>query len=106
MIWDPANAFVSGEEDFYPNGYEDGQALYWSSFTLKMPWSKIGPGGLTRWERIGAGQVAYLDQLRALQHAKFSGGVSIETHWTPPGGDPITNTRRTYAGLLEILAQV
>jgi sugar phosphate isomerase/epimerase len=105
VIWDPANAFVSGEEDAYPAGYEAVKP-YIALVHLKDAVVVDTATGLIRWERMGDGQVPYLDQLRALKEAGYDGGVSIETHWSPPGGDPESNTRNTYAGLMAILAQL
>jgi hypothetical protein len=41
--------------------------------------------------------------MAALRDDGYGGCVSIETHWSPPGGDPVTNTKRTYDGLMAVL---
>lgn len=105
VIWDPANAFVSGEDDAYPAGYEAVRP-YISLVHLKDAVVEDAATGLTRWERMGDGSVDYKGQLSVLKEMGYNQGVSIETHWSPPGGDPISNTRRTYAGLMEILAAI
>ena len=104
-IWDPANAYVCGEDDYFPTGYEAVKP-YMASFHIKDAVVEDNKTGLTRWERIGDGDLRYLEQLRELKEVGFNGNISIETHWSPPGGDPISNTRRTYAGLMDILAQI
>lgn len=103
VIWDPANGFVSGEQDAYPSGYEEIRS-HTSHVHLKDAVIVDETSGLTRWERIGDGDVGLAGQLAALKEDGYAGRVSIETHWSPPGGDPESNTRRTYAGLMDILA--
>ena len=63
-IWDPANGFVSGEEDAYPTGY---QAIkpYISHVHLKDAVVEDETSGLIRWERIGDGDVGLAAQMAA-----------------------------------------
>lgn len=105
VIWDPANGYVCGEEDAYPAGYR--AIKPWISHVhLKDAATVERETGLTRWERIGDGALDYAGQLRAFAQDGFDGVLSIETHWSPPAGDPETNTRRTYAGLMDKLGAV
>ena len=101
-IWDPANGFVSGEEDAYPAGYQAVQPFV-SHVHIKDAIVVDERAGLTRWERIGDGDVGLPQQLGALRDDGYDGCVSIETHWAPPGGAPVVNTKRTYDGLMAIL---
>ena len=105
VIWDPANGFVCGEEDAYPAGYEAVKP-YIAHVHLKDAVVEDESSGLIRWERIGGGDVGLKRQIAALQADGYRGCVSIETHWSPPGGDKKTNTRRTYEGLVEILDSI
>ena len=73
---------------------------------LKDPVLEDAESGLTRWERIGAGQVDLQGQLERLAADGYSGCVSVETHWAPEGGDNIGNTRATHASLVEMLGRV
>ncbi len=83
VIWDPANAYVAGETPF-PDGY------------ARLPISRIahvhakdchvsdhspvfGP--------LGEMGIDWRGQLAALQRDRYHGGISLETHWTGPGGD-------------------
>jgi sugar phosphate isomerase/epimerase len=83
VIWDPANAYVAGETPF-PDGY------------TRLPISRIvhvhakdchvndhtpvfGP--------LGEMGIDWRGQLAALQRDRYHGGISLETHWTGPGGD-------------------
>jgi sugar phosphate isomerase/epimerase len=102
VIWDPANGYVSGEEDAYPAGYRAVHP-YISHVHLKDAVVEDRSSDLIRWERIGDGNVSLGAQLAALSEDGYEGCVSIETHWSPTGGDPESNTRRTYAGLMALL---
>ena len=101
-IWDPANDLVSGAVDSFQDGYEAVKP-YIAHVHLKDAVVEDEAAGLTRWERIGDGSLDVRGQIDALMAQGFGGYVSIETHWTPPGGDPESNTRRTHAGLMAVL---
>ena len=102
VIWDPVNGFVSGEEDAYPAGYEEVKP-YMSHVHLKDAVVVDEASGLVRWERIGDGDVNLTEHLVALRDDGYTGCIGIETHWSPPGGDPESNTRGSYAGLMDVL---
>ena len=102
VIWDPANAFVSGEEDAVDAGYKAVKA-FTAHVHLKDAVVEDVEAGRTRWERIGDGDVDLGRQLKALRDDSFAGCISIETHWAPQDSDRETNTRRTYEGLIELL---
>lgn len=101
-IWDPANDLVSGAVDSFQGGYEAVRP-HITHVHLKDAVVVDDATGLTRWERIGDGSLDVGGQIEALVAQGYAGCMSIETHWSPPGGDPETNTRRTYAGLLDVL---
>ena len=101
-IWDPANGYVSGEEDACSEGYQAVKPFV-SHVHLKDAVVLDERTGLTQWERIGDGDVGLDLQLAALADDGYEGCVSIETHWSPPGSNPISNTRSTYAGLMRLL---
>ena len=104
-IWDPSNGFVSGEEDAFPAGYRRVKP-YMAHVQVKDAVVADPATGLTRWERIGDGAVDFVGQLRALKEDEYTGYVSIETHWSPVGGNSEANTRATYAGLMDILERI
>ena len=104
VIWDPANGFVCGEEDV-DAGFEAVRPFV-AHVHLKDAVLEDAETGLTRWERIGAGQVDLQGQLERLVAHGYSGCVSVETHWSPEGGDKISNTRATHASLVETLERV
>ena len=105
MVWDPANAFVSGEEEAYPEGYA--QVKPRMAHMHAKDARVVDPSiGLTAWERIGDGEVDYRGQMAALIQDGYTGSVSIETHYEPLGKTPAEATQLTTEGLLEILASV
>ena len=83
VVWDPANAVVSGEKAF-PEGYG------------KLPVSRIQhvhakdctmDGHKPLWCPIGDGVVGWRGQVDALVRDGYKGWISLETHWPGPGGD-------------------
>jgi len=83
VVWDPANAVVSGEKAF-PEGYG------------KLPVSRIQhvhakdctlDGHKALWCAIGDGVVGWHGQVDALARDGYRGWLSLETHWPGPGGD-------------------
>jgi sugar phosphate isomerase/epimerase len=83
VVWDPANAVVSGERAF-PDGYG------------KLPVSRIQhvhakdctmDGHKPEWCAIGEGVVGWRGQVDALVRDGYQGWLSLETHWQGPGGN-------------------
>jgi len=85
IVWDPANAYVSGETAF-PDGYSQVSASRILHVHAK---DGVMPDGGDRmdWGDVGAGRVNWEGQLSALKADGYTGGVSLETHWGGPGGD-------------------
>ena len=83
VVWDPANALVSGECPF-PDGYK------------LIPPDRIGhvhtkdchmDGHNPIWGPLGTRDVDWKGQLAALQNDGYNGWLSLETHWAGPNGD-------------------
>ena len=83
MVWDPANAVVSGENAF-PEGYG------------RLPVSRIQhvhakdctmDGHKPVWCALGEGVVGWRGQVDALARDGYQGWLSLETHWQGPGGN-------------------
>jgi sugar phosphate isomerase/epimerase len=83
VVWDPANAVVSGEKAF-PEGYG------------KLPVSRIQhvhakdctmDGHTPLWCALGDGVVGWRGQVDALVRDGYNGWLSLETHWPGPGGN-------------------
>ena len=83
LVWDPANAMVSGEKAF-PDGYgllpaSRIQHVHAKDCTLD--------GDKFTWCALGEGVVGWRGQLDALVRDGYHGWISLETHWPGPGGD-------------------
>jgi sugar phosphate isomerase/epimerase len=83
VVWDPANAYVSGETP-YPDGYR------------RVPVQRIAhvhakdcrvEGHRPEWCALGEGGIDWKGQIRALAEDGYKGWISLETHWAGPGGD-------------------
>jgi sugar phosphate isomerase/epimerase len=89
LVWDPANCLVAGEAPF-PEGY----AL--------LPFDRIAhvhakdchmDGHTPVWGPLGTRHVPWKKQFKALRGAGYTGYVSLETHWTGPGGNKLEGSR-------------
>jgi hypothetical protein len=83
VVWDPANAYVSGENPF-PGGY----AL--------LPASRIAhvhakdcrlDGHKPLWGALGECDIDWRGQMDALARDGYQGYINLETHWPGPGGN-------------------
>jgi L-ribulose-5-phosphate 3-epimerase len=83
MVWDPANAYISGETPF-PDGYR------------RLPVERIAhvhakdcrvAGHSPIWCALGEGGIDWRGQIRALAQDGYRGWISLETHWAGPRGD-------------------
>ena len=99
IIWDPANAYVAGEDP--AQGYEavKGEIV---DVHCKDTWVVDDTTGLTTWACIGQGETDWATQFRLLADEPVN-VLTVETHWHPEGQDRADNTRQTFAGLKEIL---
>jgi len=85
VVWDPANAYVSGETP-YPDGYR------------RLPVNRIAhvhakdcrvEGHRPVWGPLGEGAIDWKGQIHALAADGYQGYISLETHWQGPGGDKL-----------------
>jgi L-ribulose-5-phosphate 3-epimerase len=83
VIWDPANAYVAGE-NAYPDGYrllpvDRIVHVHAKDCTLVNHQPVWGP--------LGECDLDWRGQIRALMEDGYSGYISLETHWPGPNGD-------------------
>jgi sugar phosphate isomerase/epimerase len=83
VVWDPANAVVSGEKAF-PEGYN---ALPVSRIQHVHAKDCTMDGHKPLWCAIGDGVVGWRGQIDALERDGYKGWISLETHWPGPGGN-------------------
>jgi L-ribulose-5-phosphate 3-epimerase len=88
LVWDPANALVSGEVPF-PDGY------------AKIPKERIVhvhakdchmDGHKPVWGPLGTRSVDWKGQIAALLADDYRGYLSLETHWAGPGGNKLAGS--------------
>jgi sugar phosphate isomerase/epimerase len=102
LIWDPANAFVSGEAAACSVGY-DAVRPYVAQVHAKDAAIVDPSTGETEWRRIGDGAMDWTGQLRALLADGYAGVVSLETHWRLAGDSGERSTAETWRGLATCL---
>jgi len=96
-VWDPGNDYVSGGNP-YPDGYE--AIRPWLAHVhVKNAAVADAETGLTRWERIGAGDLDYRPMLSRLKTDKYEGAVVLETHWRGEGLTAEESSRRSFSDL-------
>ncbi|MBV7333648.1 sugar phosphate isomerase/epimerase [Chloroflexi bacterium TSY] len=102
IIWDPANAFVAGEDP--ADGF---QQVRGHIVDVHCKDAKVldDTSGLTGWARIGDGGTDWATQLRLLEDEPVT-AFTIETHWKVEGQDRAENTRQTFEGLKEIVGRL
>jgi L-ribulose-5-phosphate 3-epimerase len=82
LVWDPANAFVSGENPF-PEGYRllpVDRIVHVHAKDCHME------GHKAIWGPLGTRSVDWKGQIAALLADGYKGYLSLETHWPGPGG--------------------
>jgi L-ribulose-5-phosphate 3-epimerase len=89
VVWDPANAYVAGEDPF-PGGYR------------LLPANRIVhvhakdchlEGHKPVWGPLGTRAIDWKGQIAALLSDNYPGYLSLETHWPGPGGDKLEASR-------------
>ena len=89
VVWDPANAYVAGENPF-PSGYR------------LLPRDRIAhvhakdchlEGQTPVWGPLGTRAIDWKGQIDDLLRDGYAGYLSLETHWPGPGGDKLEASR-------------
>jgi sugar phosphate isomerase/epimerase len=89
VIWDPANAYVSGENPF-PEGYK----LLPADRIVHVHAKDCHLEGRTPvWGPLGTRAIDWKGQIAALLKDGYRGALSLETHWSGPGGDKLEASR-------------
>jgi sugar phosphate isomerase/epimerase len=85
VVWDPANAYVSGENPF-PAGY----GVLPPDRIVHVHAKDCHMEGLTPvWGPLGTRAIDWKGQIGALLNDGYKGYLSLETHWAGPGGDKL-----------------
>jgi sugar phosphate isomerase/epimerase len=89
VVWDPANALVAGEIPF-PNGYQmlpSDRIVHVHAKDCEIR------GYRPEWRPLGTGTVDWKGQIAALLRDGYRGHISLETHWSGPGGNKLNASR-------------
>lgn len=82
LVWDPANAYVGGENP-YPYGY----GLLPKDRIVHVHAKDCHVEGHTPvWGPLGTREVDWKGQIDALERDGYQGWLSLETHWPGPAG--------------------
>jgi sugar phosphate isomerase/epimerase len=99
-VWDPGNAVMLGEVAF-PDGYRAVKGLF-PHMHIKDA-RKNAETGKIGWAPVGGGFIDFKGQFEALHKDKYTGTMSLETHYRRPDGNKIESTRESLEGLLKVL---
>jgi L-ribulose-5-phosphate 3-epimerase len=89
VVWDPANAYVAGENPF-PEGYRllpPERIIHVHAKDCHLDDHKAV------WGPLGTRAVDWKGQIAALIKDRYAGYLSLETHWPGPGGDKLEASR-------------
>ncbi len=88
LVWDPANAMVSGEDPF-PYGYgfiPKDRIAHVHAKDCRMN------GHTPEWGPLGTRSLDWKGQVAALLSDGYKGYISLETHWAGPCGDKLAGS--------------
>ena len=89
VVWDPANAYVAGENPF-PDGYRllpPDRIVHIHAKDCHLD------GHAPVWGPLGTRAIDWKGQIAALLHDRYAGYLSLETHWPGPGGNKLEASR-------------
>ncbi len=89
LVWDPANALVAGEDPF-PGGY---QRLAKERIVHVHAKDCHLENGKPVWGPLGTRSVRWKEQIAALLADRYTGYLSLETHWPGPEGNKLEASR-------------
>ena len=99
-VWDPGNAVMLGETPF-PDGYQAVKGLFPHMHVKDA--RKNAQTGRIEWAPVGGGFIDFKGQFEALHKDKYTGTMSLETHYRRPDGNKVESTRESLEGLLKVL---
>ena len=102
LNWDPGNAAYHGESPF-PEGYSHIPSGRIGHCHAKNVTIANGNQGYD-WAPMGAGQIDWVGQFRALKKDGYRHAISLETHWRG-AGSPEDSTRESWKGMRDELGK-
>lgn len=100
LVWDPANAYVAGENPF-PDGYRLLPPERIVHVHAKDCYMK---GRTPQWGPVGVCGIDWKGQIAALLADGYRGYLSLETHWSGPDGDKLQGSTICGWNLKSMLA--
>ncbi len=97
-VWDPGNCYEAGEEPF-PKAWDQLDPTRIAHIHLKDAEGHA-------WKPIGAGKIDFVGQFKALKKIKYSGTMSLETHYKNAQRDIYTSSVESMDGLFRVLKSV
>jgi sugar phosphate isomerase/epimerase len=99
-VWDPGNAAMLNETP-YPDGYQAVRGLFPHMHIKDV--RKNAQTGKLEWAPVGGGLLDFKGQFEALHKDKYTGTMSLETHYKRPDGNKLESTRESLEGLLKVI---
>ena len=96
--WDPCNVYEMGEQPF-PKAWNQLDHSRISHIHLKDAKGK-------EWKPIGAGELDFAGQFKALKRIKYSGTLSVETRYRDALQNPYASSVESMNGLVSVLKRV
>jgi sugar phosphate isomerase/epimerase len=96
--WDPCNAYEMGERPF-PDAWNQLDHARISHIHLKDAKGQ-------EWKPIGAGELDFAGQFRALKRMKYAGTLSVETRYKNPRQDLYASSVESMNGLMSVLKKI
>jgi L-ribulose-5-phosphate 3-epimerase len=96
--WDPGNCYEAGEQPF-PKAWNQLDHTRISHMHLKDAAGKA-------WKPIGSGDIDFVGQFRALKDMRYTGTLSLETHYKNAKHDSYTSSVESMDGLMSVLKKV
>jgi sugar phosphate isomerase/epimerase len=100
--WDTGNGVMLGEVPF-PDGYQAVKGLFPHMHVKDV--RKNAQTGKLEWAPVGGGVIDFKGQIAALRKDKYTGTMSLETHYRRPDGNKVESTRESLTGLLKFLQE-
>jgi sugar phosphate isomerase/epimerase len=100
VVWDPANAYISGENPF-PDGY---RLLPVNRIVHVHAKDCLADGHKPVFGALGEGAIDWKGQIAALAKDGYRGYISLETHWQGPAGDKLLGSTICGQNLKRLVA--
>jgi sugar phosphate isomerase/epimerase len=98
LNWDPGNCYMAGEQPF-PKAWDQFDHSRIGHIHLKDAKGK-------KWAPIGAGEIDFDGQFKALKQMKYSNTLSLETHYRNAERNAYASSVESMDGLVKVLKEV